>query len=224
VEEVCSIAKNLGAINVVDMAQTAGLVDINLNNVNIDYAIFAGHKTLYGPLGVGGIITKTAKMLKPLIYGGTGFDSKNMEMPEETPLKLEAGSVNIQAIAGLNAALKWIENVGINNIRSKEKEITSKVLETIKKHSNISVIRGEDESINIGVISCVFDGYSSDSIGQVLSDNGIAVRTGLHCAPKGHELLKTAPDGTVRISINYFTTDADIYALEQVLDYIEMEG
>ena len=224
VEEVCGIAKNLGSINVVDMAQTAGLVDINLNNIGIDYAIFAGHKTLYGPLGVGGIITKTAKILKPLVYGGTGFDSKNMEMPEETPLKLEAGSVNIQAIAGLNAALKWIKNVGINNIRSKEQEITSKVLDVIKKHSNISVIRGEDESINIGVISCVFDGYSSDSIGQVLSDNGIAVRTGLHCAPKGHELLKTAPDGTVRISINYFTTDADIHSLEQVLDYIEMEG
>ncbi len=221
VEEVCSIAKNLGAINVIDMAQTAGLVDINLNNINIDYAIFAGHKTLYGPLGVGGIITKTAKILKPLIYGGTGFDSKNMEMPEATPLKLEAGSVNIQAIAGLNAALKWIENVGINNIRSKEKEITSKVLETIKKHSNISVIRGEDESINIGVISCVFDGYSSDSIGQVLSDNGIAVRAGLHCAPKGHELLKTAPDGTVRISISYFTSEEDIASLEFALNYIE---
>lgn len=224
VEEVCGIAKNLGAINVVDMAQTAGLVDINLNNLSIDYAIFAGHKTLYGPFGIGGIITKTAKRLEPLVFGGTGFDSKNMDMPEQTPLKLEAGSVNIQAIAGLNAALKWIRKIGIDNIRNREKETTLKVLEVIKKHSNISVIRGENESVNIGVISCVFNGYSSDNIGQVLSDSGIAVRTGLHCAPQGHELLKTAPDGTVRMSINYFTSDEDIVALEQALDYIEMEG
>ena len=224
VEEVCKCSKQLGAINVIDMAQTAGLVDINLNNTDIDYAVFAGHKTLYGPFGIGGIITKTAKRLEPLVFGGTGFDSKNMDMPEQTPLKLEAGSVNIQAIAGLNAALKWIRKIGIDSIRNREKETTLKVLEVIKKHSNISVIRGEDESVNIGVISCVFNGYSSDNIGQVLSDSGIAVRTGLHCAPQGHELLKTAPDGTVRISINYFTSDADIVALEQALDYIEMEG
>ena len=106
VEDICILAKKYGAINVIDMAQTAGLVDINLNNASIDYTIFAGHKTLYGPFGVGGIITKEAKMLKPLIYGGTGLDSKNKDMPEQIPVKLEAGSANIQSIAGLNAALK----------------------------------------------------------------------------------------------------------------------
>ena len=224
IEEVCSLSKNCGAINVVDMAQTAGLLDISLNNSNIDYAIFAGHKTLYGAFGIGGIITKEAKNLKPLILGGTGLDSKNKDMPEQIPIKLEAGSVNIQAVAGLNASLKWIEKIGIERIRSKEKAITQKVLDVIKGHSNISIIRGENEERNIGVISCVFAGYSSDSIGQVLSEKDIAVRTGLHCAPLGHELLKTAPDGTVRISINYFTSDKDIQALNDALDYIEMEG
>lgn len=224
VEDICNLAKKYGATNVVDMAQTAGLVDINLNNASIDYAIFAGHKTLYGPFGVGGIITKEAKTLKPLIYGGTGLDSENKDMPEQIPVKLEAGSANIQAIAGLNAALKWIKKIGIETIRAKEKVTTQKVLEVIKEHSNISIIRGENEEKNIGVISCVFDGYSSDSIGQVLSDKNIAVRTGLHCAPLGHELLKTAPDGTVRISVNYFTSGEDIQALNEALDYIELEG
>ena len=85
-------------------------------------------------------------------------------------------------------------------------------------------MRDPNEDNNIGVISCVFANYSSDNIGQIFSDNDIAVRTGLHCAPKGHELLKTAPNGTVRISIGYFTSDEDIHALEKVLDYIEMEG
>ena len=169
------------------------------------------------------MLEKEAKMLKPLIYGGTGLDSKNKDMPEQIPVKLEAGSANIQSIAGLNAALKWIKKIGIEKIRAKEKVITQKVLEVIKEHSNISIIRGENEEKNIGVISCVFDGYSSDSIGQVLSDKNIAVRTGLHCAPLGHELLKTAPDGTVRISVNYFTSDEDIQALNEALDYIELE-
>ncbi|MBR1747590.1 MAG: aminotransferase class V-fold PLP-dependent enzyme [Clostridia bacterium] len=224
VEEICKLAKSYGAVNIIDMAQTAGLVDISLNNSNIDYAVFAGHKTLYGPFGIAGIITKNAKDLKPFLIGGTGFDSKNMEMPEQIPLKFEAGSANIQAIAGLNAALKWIKVIGINNIRAKEKETTQKLLDVIKNHSNISIVRGEIEDNNIGVISCVFAGYSSDNIGQVLSEKGIAVRTGLHCAPKGHEVLKTSPDGTVRFSISYFTSDRDIQALETVLDYIEMEG
>lgn len=224
VKDICNIAKGYASVNVVDMAQTAGLIDVNLSTENIDYIIFAGHKTLYGPLGVGGIISNRVKELQPLIYGGTGYDSKNMEMPEETPLKLEAGSLNIQAIAGLNAALKWLFEIGVANIRSKEREITKKLLYVLGKHRNIEVVRLGNDDENIGVVSCIFSGYSSDNIGQVLSENDIAVRTGLHCAPKGHDVLKTSPNGTVRFSISYFTTDEDISALDGVLDYIEMEG
>lgn len=221
---VCKYAKTYGSINTIDMAQTAGLIDIDLNNTDIDYAIFAGHKTLYGPFGIGGIVTKKASSLKAFVIGGTGVDSKNMEMPEQIPVKLEAGSANIQAIAGLNAALKWLKTETISQIRKKEKDLTKKVLAIIEQHPNITLVRDPNEDNNIGVISCVFANYSSDNIGQIFSDNDIAVRTGLHCAPKGHELLKTAPNGTVRISIGYFTSDEDIHALEKVLDYIEMEG
>ncbi len=224
VEEIFRLSKQFDSINIMDMAQTAGLIDISLNNNDIDYAVFAGHKAFYGPFGVGGIITKNANQLKPFIVGGTGIDSKNKDMPDETPIKLEAGSANIQAIAGLNAALKWIKNIGINELREREVSITRRLIDIISKHSNITLIRGQDETKNIGVVSCVFTGYSSDSIGQVLSDNGIAVRTGLHCAPLGHELLKTSPDGTVRFSVSYFTTGESLSKLEQVLDYIEMEG
>ncbi len=224
VEELCRLSKQLGSINIIDMAQTAGLIDISLNNNDIDYTVFAGHKTLYGPFGIGGIITKHANKLKPFIIGGTGIDSKNKNMPDETPIKLEAGSTNIQAIAGLNAALKWIKNIGINELREREVNITRRLIDIIIKHSNITLIRGQDETKNIGVVSCVFTGYSSDSIGQVLSDNDIAVRTGLHCAPLGHKLLKTSPDGTVRFSVSYFTTEESLCELEQVLDYIELEG
>lgn len=221
IKEIFKLAKEFGATTVCDMAQTAGLIDTDIVENKIDYAVFAGHKTLYGPFGVAGYITNTKCKLKPLIYGGTGIDSKNPYMPEEIPTKYEAGSHNIYAIAGLNAALKWLNSIGIANVWKREQNHTQKALEIILKHKNIKVIRCPDESKNIGVISCVFDGYSSDNIGQVLSENEIDVRTGLHCAPRAHEFFKTAPNGTVRFSLSYFTNDKDLKKLEEILNYIE---
>jgi len=224
IKDICSLAKDFGATTVIDMAQTSGLIDINLNEIKGDYCIFAGHKTLYGPFGIAGFISDKECNLKPLIYGGTGLDSANPSMPSTVPERYEAGSPNIGAIAGLNAALKWIGDTGIENIRIKEKETTVKLLNMLKNYYNIKVIRGADESQNIGVISCVFNGYSSDNVGQILSEKGFAVRTGLHCAPVAHKFMGTAPDGTVRFSISYFTSDDDLLMLKNALDYIEMNG
>ena len=205
-----------------DMAQTAGLIDTDITRNNIDFAVFAGHKTLCGPFGVAGFVTNKGDLLNPLIYGGTGVDSANLDMPSEIPVRFEAGSHNIHAIAGLHAALIWIKETGIDRIRQQEYDTTKELLRILKSHYNISTVRCPDEEKNIGVISCVFDGYSSDSIGQVLSNHGIAVRTGLHCAPESHRFLGTAPSGTVRFSISYFTNNHDLEALDDVLEYIEI--
>jgi selenocysteine lyase/cysteine desulfurase len=221
IADIFSLAKDAGAITICDMAQTAGLIDTNIVESRIDFAVFAGHKTLYGPFGIAGFVTNQKLKLSPLIFGGTGIDSKNPYMPEEMPTKYEAGSPNVHAISGLNAALKWIKETGINNIRQKERETTKKLLDVLLSHGNIRVIGCESENERIGVVSCVFDGYSSDNIGQVLSEYDIAVRTGLHCAPKAHEFMKTAPDGTVRFSIGYFTSASDLESLENALAYIE---
>ena len=224
IADIFTLAKEAGAVTICDMAQTAGLIDTNIVDSRIDYAVFAGHKTLYGPFGIAGFVTNQKLMLSPLIFGGTGVDSKNPHMPEEMPAKYEAGSPNIHAISGLNAALKWIKKTKINNIRQKEQETTRKLLDILQSHSNIHVIGSSTEADRIGVVSCVFDGYSSDSIGQVLSEYDIAVRTGLHCAPKAHAFMKTAPDGTVRFSVGYFVSDEALSELSKVLEYIEMEG
>ena len=221
VSKIFSIAKQYSAITVCDMAQTAGLIDTDVVHGMMDYAVFAGHKTLYAPFGVAGFITNQKCRLQPFLLGGTGLDSKNLDMPEEMPTKYEAGSHNVLSIAGLHAALEWNEEIGISKIFQVEKENTQKLLNILNKHKNIHVIRCANESQNIGVVSCVFEGYSSDSIGQVLSDHDIAVRTGLHCSPKAHEFLHTAPAGTVRFSISYFTTEDDFIALDQALLYIE---
>lgn len=218
IEKIFAMAKKYNAITIADMCQTAGLVDTNLSSDIFDYAVFEGHKTLYGPMGVGGFIASASTNLPPLIYGGTGVESANQDMPDEIPIKYEAGSHNILAISGLNASLKWINSVGIEAIIAKETENKNKLLEILNDYDNIKIITSTD---GIGVVSCVFDGYSSDNIGQVLSDYNIATRTGLHCSPEAHKFLGTFPAGTVRFSVGYFNSDDDFDKLREALDYIE---
>lgn len=216
--EIFSAAKKFNAVTIADMCQTTGLVDTDISSDVFDYAVFEGHKTLYGPMGIGGFIAKSDIKLSPLIYGGTGIESANQDMPDEIPTKYEAGSHNIQAIAGLNAALKWIDKTRISEIYGREQRNRSRLIELLKKYDNITVIEPKN---SIGVVSCNFDNYSSDSIGNVLSERNIAVRTGLHCAPYAHKFLGTFPAGTVRFSVGYFNTDEDFEMLEKALDYIE---
>jgi cysteine desulfurase family protein len=218
--EIANAAKSYGAITIFDMCQTMGLVDVDLSSDNIDYAVFAGHKTLYAPFGVAGFFCKNTISLSPLIYGGTGVDSASLELPETIPERYEVASLNVQAIAGLNASLRWISEIGIEKIFHKEQNNRKKLLELLEQFDNISVCLQNGESNFIGVVSCVFDGYSSDNIGQILSDKNIAVRSGLHCAPTAHKFLKTFPAGTVRFSVSYFNDENDFDLLKSALLYI----
>ena len=113
VTEICSLAKNFGAVTVIDMAQTAGLVDCNLSLNIFDFAVFAGHKTLYGPTGISGFVMDPSIDLPPVLFGGTGFESANQNMPLSVPERYEMGTMNISGIAGLNAAIKWGLGCGI---------------------------------------------------------------------------------------------------------------
>lgn len=220
VEQIFSLAKKFNGITVVDMAQTAGLVPLNVGSNNVDYAIFAGHKTLYGPIGIGGFVKKTAAKPVPILFGGTGVESALQDMPHDAPSRYEMGSQNILAIAGLHAALTWfLENA--NEIRRAEESNHRLLLSILNSHSNITIVGPQDRSNCIGVVSCLFDDYSSDSIGDVLDRYEIAVRTGLHCAPIAHKSLKTFPAGTVRFSVSYFTDKDEFQLLSEALDFIE---
>ena len=128
IAEVCALSKSYGGENVIDMCQTMGLIDTNLNNENIDYAVFAAHKTLYGSLGLGGFICKKNAKPEPLLYGGTGIDSANPLLPGTLPERYEVGSPNVPAIAGLNAALKWITKQGIQEIYERSSQIIDSLL------------------------------------------------------------------------------------------------
>jgi cysteine desulfurase family protein len=217
IQQLFTLAKQYQAITVADMCQSAGLIDINISSSIYDYVVFAGHKTLYGPLGISGFVSSFPQNLAPIIIGGTGVESANQDMPDDIPIKYEAGSHSSVAIAGLHASVNWILEKGIDNIYQKEKEHYEQLIEILGSHDNIRIFQPES---SVAVVSCLFDGYSSDEIGQVLSER-IAFRSGLHCAPYAHKFIGTFPAGTVRFSVSYFTNDSDFNTLDEMLTYIE---
>ena len=220
ISEICLLSKRYGATTVIDMCQTMGLIDIDLSLETIDYAVFAGHKTLYSPIGIAGFICSEGANIAPLLFGGTGIDSESQELPDTIPERYEVGSPNIAAIAGLNASLRWINEVGIAAIHSKEQENRERLIALLKSYDNIRLVPISIADGATGVVSCIFDGYESASMGQILSDKGVAVRTGFHCAPNAHRFLGTFPAGTVRFSVSCFTNDDDFKVLEEALTYI----
>lgn len=221
IEDIFKLSKQFNSYTVADMAQTAGLVDCDVGSSFFDFAIFAGHKTLYGPTGISGFVMKPEINLPSVIYGGTGYESANQNMPISLPERFEMGTMNISGIAGLNAALKWINEVSISSLREKETRNRQRLLGILEDYWFIKVIGNYPQNNYVGIVSCVIDGISSDSAGQIFDKAGIAVRTGLQCAPSAHEFMQTYPAGTIRFSVSYFTTEQDFQELVQALDHIE---
>lgn len=222
IEEIFNLAKEYGAVTLVDMAQTAGLVNLNVGLETIDFAVFAGHKTLYGPTGISGFLMNPAFELPPILFGGTGYDSANQNMPESLPEKYEMGTLNIAGLAGLNAALKWIKEQTIERLYQKEEARRHRLLTLLADYDFLTVVGNVTGRRYVGIVSCLLNGISSDSAGSIFAERDISVRTGLHCAPKAHEFLKTYPAGTIRFSVSSLTNDDDFEKLKSALADIEM--
>lgn len=220
VESLCSLAKEYSAITIIDMAQTAGLVDLNGNLSLYDFLVFAGHKTLYGPTGISGFAMKPNIDLEPILYGGTGYDSTNQDMPDSLPERYEMGTLNIAGVAGLYASLEWIEKITIQRIWEKELTNRQTLLEVLSTYDFIRIVGNMPNQQYVGIVSCLIDGISSDSAGGIFSEQGISIRTGLQCAPHAHRFLQTYPAGTIRLSTSYFTTEQDFDELKRALDFI----
>lgn len=221
--DIFSLAKKYDAYTVADMSQTAGLVDCNVGLSVFDFAVFAGHKTLYGPTGISGFVMNPEIKLQTVLYGGTGVESASQDMPDGLPERFEMGTLNISAVAGLNAALRWNKEIGIKNIAEKENANREKLLDILSEYDFVKVIGNIQGNQYVGIVSCLVDGISSDSAGNLFSEKGVAVRTGLQCAPIAHKFMKTFPAGTIRFSVGYFTDDEDFEELRGTLDYIEGE-
>lgn len=221
IEDIFSLAKKYDAYTLVDMAQSAGLIDCNIGLNCIDFAVFAGHKTLYGPTGISGFVMEPSIKLPAVLFGGTGYESANQDMPESMPEKYEMGTLNVVGIAGLNASLKWIQEKTIETLALKEKENRGKLLEILSNYDFIRIVGNYESNEYVGIVSCLIEGISSDSAGNIFDRQGISVRTGLHCAPLAHKFMGTYPAGTIRFSVNYFTSEEDFEQLIEALDFIE---
>ena len=187
VAEIFLMAKEYGAITVLDAAQAAGLIDLDMPALNADVLCFAGHKTLMGPFGIGGFLIKHGITLKKVLTGGTGSASLTLDMPEEAPGRYEASSTNVVAIAGLNASLKGLD---INEHRKTLRELTEYLLEALNGIPSVNLMGTFDTDKTLGIVSFVVEGYQSDEVGIILDDEyDIAVRTGYHCAPYIHDYL-----------------------------------
>lgn len=222
VEEITEMSKENNAITIIDCAQSLGAIDLNINNINCDFVIFAGHKSLYGPLGISGFINNSSIKLKKFLVGGTGSDSTNLEMPENTFSEYEPGSYNVYAIAGLNAAIKWINEKSIRNIYEHKKELTQKLVDGLMNLEDIEIYIPKKLENHIGVVSFNIPEYSPNDVASILNDEfNIAVRSGHHCAPFIGEFLGgRAVDGTVRVSLGYFNTEKEINKLLESIEDI----
>lgn len=221
IEDIFSLAKKYDAYTLVDMAQSAGLIDCNIGLNCIDFAVFAGHKTLYGPTGISGFVMEPSIKLPAVFFGGTGYESANQDMPESIPEKYEMGTLNIVGIAGLNASLKWIQETTMETLAQKEQENRGRLLTILNNYDFIHIVGNNESNEYVGIVSCLIDGISSDSAGNIFDRQGVSVRTGLHCAPLAHRFMGTYPAGTIRFSVNYFTSEEDFEQLIEALDFIE---
>lgn len=204
---------------IVDSAQSAGILPIDMKAMNIDALAFTGHKGLLGPQGLGGFIIscEMAEQTAPLIAGGTGSFSHLENMPDLLPDRFEAGTLNLPGMAGLAAALDFIERKGMATLREHEQKLTRVFINALKGHEKIRII-GEDYPERVAVISLDFgEGDNADISYRLENEHGIMVRCGLHCAPRAHKSLGTFPQGTVRFSPGIYNTEEDMhYAAEAV--------
>lgn len=190
---------------IVDGAQTAGTIEIDIYKYNIDLLAVPGHKGLLGPQGTGALIINKNVALKELKYGGTGSQSHSLEQPQFLPDKFESGTLNTPGIVGLNSGLKFIEDEGINNIRIKEKTLVDFLLGEFESMPFIECY-GTNSKDSSAIISINVEGMESSEVGKLLNKKDIYVRTGYHCAPLVHKVIGTEKRGTVRISPGYFNT------------------
>ena len=206
VEEMAQMCRKKGVPFVVDAAQSAGVLPVSMEEWGADFIAMPGHKGLLGPQGTGLLLCRGE--LKPLIMGGTGSESVSQEMPEFTPDRGEAGTLNVPGIAGLHAGIRWLQGNGIGAIARREQAAARRCAEELEK-LGMQVFRGEHQA---GTVSFI-PGCDCEEAAALLGREGIAVRAGLHCAPLAHESAGTRATGTVRVSFGHDAAQTQIRGL-----------
>ncbi|NLT74240.1 MAG: aminotransferase class V-fold PLP-dependent enzyme [Chloroflexi bacterium] len=214
VGEIALLAHRAGALFIVDAAQTGGVLPIDVQALGIDLLAFTGHKGLLGPTGTGGLVIAphlAPERFRPVFTGGTGSRSEEELPPEVFPDRLEAGTPNSVGIAGLGAAVRFLQATGVETIRRHERGLLERLLNGLREIPGVRMYGPTDVSQRTATVSVRIEGMSESEIGWRLDEEyGILCRVGLHCAPAAHRTLGTFPHGTVRLSAGVFTTYEEI--------------
>ncbi len=215
VERICALAHNYGILFCLDSAQSAGVLPIDMKKSNFDFVCCAGHKGLYGPMGIGLLLVNCDVLPDSLIEGGTGSESENFLQPTFTPDKYESGTINIPGICGLKRGLEVISKKGIDNIYRSEMKLLRKLYSGLNRLNGVKLYTDIPDFVHFApVLSFSYKDKSSEDLASYLdSKYNIAVRAGLHCAPLAHKYMNTIENGTIRISPSIFTTENDINRL-----------
>lgn len=214
VEDIGAITRKRGVKLLVDAAQSAGVLDLDVEAMGIDMLAFPGHKGLLGPQGTGGLYLHPELELTPLLHGGTGSQSELPEQPTVRPDRYESGTPNTPGIAGLGAGVRYVLNETPGKIHTKEWELTSRMMEGLSSVSRLRLLGPALGKPRTGIAAFVIDGIDASEIAFILDQHyGIAVRSGFHCTPLAHQCAGTGTTGAVRASVGYSTTERDVDAL-----------
>ncbi len=212
IARIAKLAHQNGAIMIVDASQSAGCIPIDMQAMGIDVLCFTGHKGLMGPQGTGGLCIMSGVDIRPFKVGGSGVQSYSKTQPEEYPTRLEAGTLNGHGIAGLNAAVRFILDTGVEAIHAHEQKLMRRFYEGVKDIPAVTVY-GDFSRDRAAIVALNIADYDSGEISDALSEEyGIATRPGAHCAPRMHIALGTREQGAVRFSFAYYNTEADVDA------------
>ncbi|MGI6453704.1 MAG: aminotransferase class V-fold PLP-dependent enzyme [Syntrophomonadaceae bacterium] len=211
VEEVGRVARRRGIVFIVDAAQTAGVLPIDVEQMNIDILCFAGHKGLLGPQGTGGLYVNPDIDIATIIQGGTGSLSEFTVQPDFMPDKLESGTLNTPGIAGLLAGLQYLRETGLQQIRNHEKKLTDMLITGLQEIKGVTLYGPRDSNRQTAVVLINLEGMDCGELSSLLDHKyGIITRSGLHCAPMAHRTIGTLKAGGCRFSPGLFTTEKDI--------------
>jgi cysteine desulfurase family protein len=219
VQPIAEIRSAIGDVPLVlDACQTVGSVPIDVEAQGIDVLCFSCHKSLFGIQGLGAVYLGPGIEPRPLTFGGTGSRSEFTEQPDMLPDRYESGTQNTPGIAALLGGLTFIEKVGLEQIRKKERGLRRRLISDLSALDRVTVHGDPLDDDALPVVSITMQGLSSSDIGYECSRGGVCVRVGLQCSPLAHRTIGTFPEGTVRISPGYFTTDEDIGRLMEVIE------
>ena len=218
IERIGHIAKAHNLLFIVDASQSAGCIEINMETMNIDILCFTGHKGLLGPQGTGGLCIHESVEIRPFKRGGSGIHSYEKGQPQAYPARLEAGTLNSHGIAGLCAAINYINTITIPVIAKKEQELLWHFYKGICNIPEIHIYGDFDTKERAAILSLNIEGYDSGTVSDVLSQEyDIATRPGAHCAPRMHQALGTTETGAVRFSFSSFNTMEEVETAIQAL-------